>query len=144
MKRLSLFLAACLLSLGTHASRTHTSMSFHDGWVRAAPPVAKVMAGYGKLINASSEPMRIESLTSPEFERVELHEMSMTDGVMKMRRRDPITLAPGQELSLEPGGWHLMLIGPKSPQPIGHLVYLEIASDQGTWAFLLPVQEPKP
>ena len=144
MKRLILIVAACLLALASHASTLHTPLSFLDGWVRAAPSVAKVMAGYGRLTNATSEPLRIESLSSPAFERVELHEMSMNDGVMKMRRRDPITLEPNQELSLEPGGWHLMLIGPKTPQPAGQQVEVEITTDQGVYVFSLPVREPKP
>ncbi len=144
MKRLMLIVISCFFALTSHASTLHTPLSLLDGWVRAAPSVAKVMAGYGRLINATSEPLRIESLSSPGFERVELHEMSMNDGVMKMRRRDPITLEPNQELSLEPGGWHLMLIGPKTPQPAGQQVEVEITTDQGVYVFSLPVREPKP
>lgn len=141
-------LAAALLAIaaiaGAQATSVTTSVDFRDPWVRVAPPVAKVMAGYGTLHNPLSTPVTIEQLSSPAFERVELHEMSMADGVMKMRRRDPYTLAAGEDLVLEPGGWHLMLIGPKSPQAEGTFVTLRIDTDQGTHEFSLPVRKPAP
>jgi copper(I)-binding protein len=41
--------------------------------------------------------------------RLEIHEMSMDRGVMKMRARPQgIAIAPGATVTLEPGGYHLM------------------------------------
>lgn len=144
---LSLFAAGMLAGVAifsAHATSVTSAIGFEDPWVRAAPSVAKVMAGYGTLHNPLQTAVRIESLSSPAFERVELHEMSMAGGVMKMRRRDPYTLEAGQDLVLEPGGWHLMLIGPKAPQAEGTFVTVRINTDQGTHEFSLPVRKPAP
>ena len=51
---------------------------------------------------------------TPRATRVELHEMSITDGIMRMRPiAGGIALPAGGEVRLAPGGLHLMLIGPK-------------------------------
>lgn len=137
-------LSTGLFGLSAHAITEQATLSFDNAWIRAAPPVAKVMAGYGALHNTTREPLVIESLSSPAFERVELHEMSMTDGVMQMRRRDPYTLEPGATLELEPGGWHLMLINPKTPQPAGESVLVVIKTPTGGHGFVLPVKDTAP
>lgn len=47
---------------------------------------------------------------------VEIHEMTMTDGVMRMRPlAGGIAIPPGGTAWLRPGGTHLMLIGPAGP-----------------------------
>jgi len=137
-------LTAGFIGMSAHAVSEEAALSFDQAWIRAAPAVAKVMAGYGELRNTTESPLVIESLSSPAFERVELHEMSTTDGVMQMRRRDPYILGPGATLKLEPGGWHLMLINPKTPQPAGESVLVVIKTSTGGHGFVLPVKEPAP
>jgi periplasmic copper chaperone A len=55
--------------------------------------------------------------------RVEIHEMSMDGGVMKMRLvKDGLEIKPGETISLQPGAFHLMFIGLKSPLENGRQV----------------------
>lgn len=110
------FAAALLLPLPALAC---DGLALEQAWIRAAPPGAAVMAGYGKLVNHGSSPVTIASLAGADFGSVELHRSSMVDGKMRMRRADPLTLAPGQSLELAPGGYHLMLMQPKQPMPGG-------------------------
>jgi copper(I)-binding protein len=45
-----------------------------------------------------------------------MHEMTMTDGVMRMRALpDGIAIKPGETVDLTPGGSHLMFQGLKNP-----------------------------
>jgi copper(I)-binding protein len=46
---------------------------------------------------------------------VELHNMTMDAGVMKMRQIDSILIPANSSVELKPGGFHIMLIGLKSP-----------------------------
>jgi periplasmic copper chaperone A len=47
---------------------------------------------------------------------VEVHEMTMNDGVMTMRPLDKgLTIEPGKTVKLAPGGYHLMMFDLKSP-----------------------------
>ena len=46
---------------------------------------------------------------------VEIHSMSMDNGVMKMRMLDELTLEPNIPIALKPGSFHLMLFDLKAP-----------------------------
>ncbi|MDB5969034.1 MAG: hypothetical protein JWQ90_1484 [Hydrocarboniphaga sp.] len=110
-------------------------------WIREAPPGAAVMAGYGKLVNNGSKPVTIASISSPDFGSVEIHQSSMADGRMRMRRADPLTLAPGQSVELTPGGYHLMLMQTKQPLLAGRSHLLLHCAD-GDLAADFPVRAP--
>ncbi|MGE4072059.1 MAG: copper chaperone PCu(A)C [Lysobacterales bacterium] len=84
-----------------------------DAWVRLAPPGAAVMAGYLTLSNSSEQSVLVQGASSADFDKAELHSMSMDGGVMQMRKLELIEVKVGQEIKLAPGGNHLMLIGPK-------------------------------
>jgi periplasmic copper chaperone A len=85
-------------------------------WSRAIGAAAPTAAGYMSLRNAGTEPDRLVAATSPRARSVEIHEMTMTDGVMRMRPlAGGIALPAGGTVWLRPGGLHLMLIGPAGP-----------------------------
>ena len=59
----------------------------------------------------------------PNAADVEVHEMTMTDGVMKMRRlQTGLEIKPGQSVELKPGGYHLMVVGLKEALKDGQTV----------------------
>lgn len=88
-------------------------LEIKNAYAPEAPPVAPVMAGYMTLLNHSTTDITITALKSSAFDQVELHSMSMKDGMMHMEQQHTFTIpAKGQRL-LEPGGYHLMLIKPK-------------------------------
>lgn len=83
-------------------------------WTRAVGERAPTAAGYMAIRNTGSTPDRLLGAESPRATRIELHEMSVTDGVMRMRPLpDGIALPSGDEIRLAPGGLHLMIIGPQ-------------------------------
>ena len=98
-------------------------------WARATPGGAKVAGGYAKITNTGKEPDRLIGGRLAVAKDVEVHEMTMADNVMKMRRlADGLEIKPGQSVELKPGGYHLMFMGlssaPKAGQPIkGTLVF---------------------
>src|SRR5207244_11380241 len=55
--------------------------------------------------------------------KVEMHEMSMKNGVMTMRPLDKgLTIEPGKTVKLAPGGYHLMMMDLKGPLKQGDKV----------------------
>lgn len=80
-------------------------------WTRATPPGAKVAGGFVSVTNNGKQADR---LTGGSFElsnSVEVHEMTMTDGVMRMHEVEGgIEIAPGATVELKPGGYHLMFM----------------------------------
>jgi uncharacterized protein YcnI len=80
-------------------------------WARATPRGARVGGAYMKITNTGPEIDRLTGGTVPIAGTVEVHEMSMTDNVMRMRRLDAgLEIKPGETVELKPGGYHIMLM----------------------------------
>lgn len=78
-------------------------------WSRATPKGAKVASGYLKITNGGSTPDRLVGGTFASSRAVELHEMSVERGVMKMRElKEGLEIKPGATVELKPGSYHLM------------------------------------
>ncbi|MBL4630611.1 MAG: copper chaperone PCu(A)C [Paraglaciecola sp.] len=84
-----------------------------NAWIREAHPKATTHAGFMTLINVSDSPIELQSAFSPDYEKVEFHEMTMADGMMQMNELLAFTINAGEQLKFVPGGKHLMLIKPK-------------------------------
>lgn len=82
-------------------------------WSRAAPEGAKVAAGYVVLKNHGTAADRLVAATGDIARKTEIHEMAVDDkGVMTMRPlAGGLEVPPQGEVSLEPGGVHIMFMG---------------------------------
>ncbi|MFK7159618.1 copper chaperone PCu(A)C [Marinospirillum sp. MEB164] len=117
-------LLASLLVLFSAAASAH---DFRLGELRLVhpfatptPPTAAVGAVYLDIDHQGSTPRRLISARAHIAEVVELHDMSMHDGVMQMRQLEVIALPAGEVTRMRPGGgYHLMLIGLKQPLVAG-------------------------
>jgi len=102
-----------------------------EAWARATPPNARVAGGYMTINNQTSAADRLLSVETAASQRVEIHEMSEDDGVMRMRELvDGLALPAGQVTSLKPGGLHLMFIEPKQPFVAGQTVQATLVFQQ--------------
>ena len=85
-------------------------------WTRATPGGAKIAGGYLKITNNGASADRFVGAKSDTSDRVEIHEMSMSDGVMKMRPLpNGLEIKPGETVELKSGGYHLMFMDLKQP-----------------------------
>jgi hypothetical protein len=85
-------------------------------WTRATPGGAKIAGGYLKITNNGTTPDRFVGAKSAQADHVEIHEMSMSDGVMKMRPLpNGLEIKPGETVELKSGGYHLMFMDLKQP-----------------------------
>jgi periplasmic copper chaperone A len=90
---------------------------------RAMVPGAKVGGGFMTLVNQGKTDDRLVSVTSPVTDNVQLHEMSVDNGVMKMRQlKDGIALPAGATVKLEHGGLHVMFMDVKTPFKEGEMI----------------------
>jgi periplasmic copper chaperone A len=81
-------------------------------WARATPQGAQVGAGYLTITNTDKEADRLIGGSLPVATSVEVHQMTTSDGVMKMRKMDNgLEIKLGQTVELKPGGYHLMFNG---------------------------------
>ena len=94
-----------------------------QAWSRATPGGAKVAGGYLTIENKGSAPDRLIGGSAEIAGKVELHEMTTSNGVMKMRPLDRgLAIEPGKTVKLAPGGSHLMLFDLKRPLKQGEPV----------------------
>jgi copper(I)-binding protein len=90
------------------------SLKISAPWTRATPKGASVGGGYLKVTNTGTTPDRLIGGATDVSSRFEVHEMSMDNGVMKMRPvAKGIEIKPGQTVELKPGGYHVMFVGLK-------------------------------
>lgn len=85
-------------------------------WSRATPAAAPVGAGYLTVENKGKAADRLVSVGADVSAKVEIHEMAVIDGVMRMRALDKgIEIPAGGKVEFKPGGYHIMFIGLKQP-----------------------------
>ena len=91
-------------------------LSIAHPWSRATPPGARVGAGYVKIDNRGAVSDRLISATMERAGRAEGHEMSVTDGVMRMRELAAgVPIPANGSVELKPRGLHVMFVDLKSP-----------------------------
>ena len=82
-----------------------------QAWSRATPNGSKIGGGYLTIENKGSAPDRLLGGSADIAGSVQVHEMSVDNGVMKMRPLDNgLAIEPGKTVKLAPGGHHLMLL----------------------------------
>jgi copper(I)-binding protein len=92
------------------------SIHIDHPWSRETPKGATIASGYAVIENKGSLPDRLIGGSSEISGSFEIHEMTMQNGVMKMRPLEKgIEIAPGQSVKLEPGGYHIMFLELKQP-----------------------------
>jgi len=116
MSKALFVLAAILLLVGAASAQTG-SIEVTGAWARATPGKAETGAAY--LTIQAADPDRLTAISTPVAGKAELHEMTMQDGVMKMRSVAAIELPAGQAVVLKPGALHIMLVGLKQPLQAG-------------------------
>ena len=88
------------------------SLKISAPWARATPKGASVGGGYMKITNTGTAPDRLVGGVSDASQRFEIHEMSMDNGVMKMRElAKGLEIKPGETVELKPGSYHVMFVG---------------------------------
>jgi copper(I)-binding protein len=121
MKRFT-FLISLALALASLTASAQVTVS--EPWVRATVPQQKATGAFMKL--QSTQDAKLISAKSPAAGIVEVHEMAMDGGVMKMRAIEGLALPMGTAVELKPGGYHVMLMDLKSQVKEGDAVPLTL------------------
>ncbi len=96
-----------------------------DAWVRTSVPGQMATGAFMKI--TARENSRLVALSSPVAGVVEVHEMKMDDGIMKMRAVEGgLDLPAGKTVELKPGGYHVMLMDLKAALPKDSMVPLTL------------------
>jgi len=91
-------------------------------WLQEGPPSQKTTAAYMLIENHGANEIELLSARTEIANVIELHQMQLEDGMMRMRRVDSIRIPAGATVELKPGGYHLMVIGLKKEIKDGDVV----------------------
>jgi copper(I)-binding protein len=106
------------------------SMHISQPWARATPKGASSAAGYMTITNKGAMPDRVSCLSSDAAAQCQIHTMTMDGGVMKMRPVEGgLEIKPGETVTLQPGGYHMMLVDLKHPLEAGQDVKATLKFD---------------
>jgi copper(I)-binding protein len=119
MNKFRLFAVSLVVLLACTANaRDYKSgaLEIDSPWSRAIPKGASVAAGYMTIRNNGVTPDRLVGASTPVAGKVEIHEMTMDGGIMKMRPvAGGVEIAPGATVEFKPSAFHLMIVNVKQP-----------------------------
>lgn len=142
--------AACILALvaaflpafASAPARAQVSpLGVQNAWMRKVPG-ADTAAVYLVLRNTSAQPVIVIGVRSPAASHVMVHETSNVNGQSQMRMHERLVVAPGQSVSFQPGGLHIMLSGLKKSITIGQSVPLILLLANGGQVQVAAVVRP--
>ena len=122
------------LSVAVHAEEAKIGdIAVVEAWARATP--AKAGGVFLTLRNDGAVADRLVGAATPEAAMAHLHETRKVDGIMEMRPVNGVDLPPHATVKLEPGGYHVMLMGLEKPLKEGESFPLTLTfakAGQGT------------
>jgi hypothetical protein len=84
-----------------------------DGYVKSSIPGSDITAAYMSITNHSTQKISLQKITSPLSDRIEIHQHSMEDGMMRMRQVQSLNINANSQVVLGPHGLHLMIFSLK-------------------------------
>lgn len=139
----AVFIASILIS----ACSKQDSIEIKNQWVRASNDGQDVSAAYMTIV--SNEDTSLIAIDSDVADVIEIHSMSMENGVMKMRMLDTLDLIADKPTELSPGGFHLMLFDLKKPLTAGKEAHFTLhfknkAGQEKTISITSPIKAEAP
>ena len=116
--------AALILSLLLTAPAYAQEITIKDAWIRGTVQGQGATGAFMEITGKSNA--RLVGVTSPLTKNVEVHNMKMENGVMRMFPVDSVDLPAGKPVKLAPGGYHVMLMGLQKPLNAGDTVPLQL------------------
>lgn len=138
----SLLLAACTGKAPVAPSGETAPINISDAWVRPAEQ-GGTTAVYFVLHNKSDTDAVLHDVAAPSVtDEAMLHESKTVDNIMTMDHVHVITVPAKGALTLEPGGYHVMLMDIKHELQVGDSVRLTLYfTDLGPLEFEIDVQD---
>lgn len=135
----------CLLASAEVVAASECLPTIEQAWIRAAPPGAKLLAGYATVKNPCARPVVVIGAESMDFGEAMIHQTVVQDGVSRMRPAHRLPIPAKGELKFVPGGLHLMLMQPLKALPEGSRARVRLLLADGRKLFAeYPVQREAP
>jgi len=100
---------------GSVSEKENSTILIEQAYVRATIPGTSISSSYMEIENKGKNTVTLLSVSSDVSPRIEIHQHTMLDGMMRMRKVDSIDIKPNERVKLQPSGLHLMIFDVKNP-----------------------------
>jgi periplasmic copper chaperone A len=114
---------AALVSLGLWSS-AQAQVTVERAWARTTVPNQTSSGAFMRI--TAQQDVRLMAVRSPVAGVVEVHEMKIDNGIMRMRPAGDLPIKAGQSIELKSGGYHLMMMDLKQQLKAGEIVPLTL------------------
>ena len=121
----SIYRMVLVSSLGVVSTAALGQIQVKDAWVRGSVPAQTATGAFMEITSKSDS--KLVGAASPAAGKVEVHNMKMENGVMKMAPVAAIDLPAGKPVLLGPGGYHVMLMDLKQQLKAGEKVVIMLS-----------------
>ena len=90
-------------------------ISVEQAYIRSSIPGTTITSSYMRIENKGEKAVTLLGASSKISPRIEIHQHTMSDGMMRMRQLDSIDINARQHIVLQPSGLHLMFFDVKPP-----------------------------
>ena len=139
--------AASLLGAcgGSESESTDYAVTVTKQWARTSAEGAEMGAAYMHIEVSLDDQLVGAAVDMSVAMEAQIHEMVMSGGNMTMQEVESIPVKTGEMLELEPGGYHVMLMGLTKPLVTGETVSVTLTfAKAGAVVVQVPVQEAAP
>ena len=123
-KAIAASITSVVLSVCLTTSVYAQSVEVKEAWVRGTVQGQSATGAFMELTSKNNA--RLISASSPAAKTVEVHNMKVEGGVMKMFPVDGLDLPAGKTVKLAPGGYHVMLMGLNAPLQAGRSIPVKL------------------
>ena len=114
MNKIYLVLAAFCFTLlnisgDVFAAEHSNQITVEGSYIRAKIPGTDITSAYMTIKNKGDEAVMLIGASSQFSDRIEIHQHTMSDGMMKMRQVQQLLIKDKNQVILQPMGYHLMI-----------------------------------
>lgn len=109
MNKIFFITIGCFLTLNVNA------LEVLNAKIKLLPPSSKTTVMFLTFKNDGNSDQKVLNVKSSISDDIELHNMIMENGMMKMRATNEILVPKNSSVELKPGGLHVMIFNLKAP-----------------------------
>lgn len=112
---ISLVILVSSVFVNTSLASENANLVVENGYARESIPGTSISSAYMTIKNLSAKNIRLIAAASAVSDRIEIHQHTMSDGLMRMRQRDYVEISAQNSTVFQPSGFHLMIFHLKQP-----------------------------
>jgi copper(I)-binding protein len=101
------------LSADALAEEYSSNIIIEEPYVRASIPGTSITSAYMSIENKGNEALTLIGVSGLFSDRIEIHQHTMSHGMMKMRKVEQLVINGKSNVILQPMGYHLMIFNVK-------------------------------